>query len=516
MVKIRRAIVSVSDKRGLVEFAQGLARHGVEILSTGGTAKQLAEAGITTVAVSDYTGAPEILNGRVKTLHPKIHGGLLARPTDEHRAELAEQGIGEIDLVCVNLYPFEQTIAKEGVTFEDAIENIDIGGPTMVRASAKNCERVAVVVDPDDYPALLAKMDANDGALDRDTRIDLAKKAFTHTAGYDAAIAAYLTDGAIVSVQLERELELRYGENPHQKAAFYSERKNPLGLATGRPSLARAEVLQGKALSYNNINDLDGALGCCLEFSEPTAVVVKHTNPCGVATDVEGIATAYVKARECDPVSAFGGIVAVNREVDVALAELLTETFLECVVAPSYSDAAREVLAKKKNLRLLALPGWRPNEPQSGWTLKSVAGGVLVQEGDYKIVAAKDAKVVTERAPTDAELASLDFAWRVAKHVKSNAIVYCSGTRTVGVGAGQMSRVDSARIAKDKAQLPLEGTCAASDAFFPFRDGLDQLAEAGATAVIQPGGSIRDEEVIAAANEHGMAMIFTGMRHFKH
>ena len=515
MVKIRRAIVSVSDKRGLDAFGAGLARHGIEILSTGGTRKQLAAAGVQTVPVSEYTGAPEILGGRVKTLHPKIHGGLLARATDEHRAELKAHGIGEIDLVVVNLYPFEQTIARDGVTLEDAVENIDIGGPTMLRASAKNFERVAVVVDPDDYPALLAQLDESGGSLDRDTRFALAKKAFAHTAGYDGAIAAYLSDNETVSIQYTRELELRYGENPHQRAAFYRETKNPLGVTRGRPGLDGAEVLQGKALSYNNLLDLDGALGCCLEFSEPTAVIVKHTNPCGVASDVEGVGAAYVRARECDPLSAFGGIVAANREVDAALAELLVETFLECVVAPSYSADARAVLAKKKNLRLVALGDMTVRDP-SGWTLRSIAGGVLAQTGDYEIKAAADGKVVTERAPTPAELASLDFAWRVCKHVKSNAILFAHGTRTTAVGAGQMSRVDAVKLARLKAQLPLEGSAVASDAFFPFRDGLDALAEAGATAVIQPGGSIRDDEVIAAADEHGIAMVFTGMRHFRH
>ncbi len=515
MVKIRRAIVSVSDKRGLEEFGAGLARHGIEILSTGGTRKALTSAGVETVYVSEYTGAPEILGGRVKTLHPTIHGGILARPTEEHRAELKEQGIGEIDLVVVNLYPFEQTVAKPGVTLDEAVENIDIGGPTMVRASAKNFERVAVVVDPEDYPALLEQLDENGGKLDRDTRLRLARKAFVHTAGYDAAISTYLTEGATLTLQYERELELRYGENPHQKASFYKESKNPLGLTQGRPGLAGVEVLQGKALSYNNILDLDGALGCCLEFTEPTAVIVKHTNPCGVASDVEGVAAAYVKARECDPISAFGSIVAANREVDEALAALLVETFLECVVAPSFSDAARELLEKKKNLRLIAMGDMTVKDP-SGWAMRSVAGGLLVQAADYQVMPAAEAKVVTKRKPTDAELGSLDFAWRVCKHVKSNAILFVNGKRTVAVGAGQMSRVDSVKLSRMKAQLSLDGSCVASDAFFPFRDGLEALAEAGATAVIQPGGSIRDEEVIAAADEHDIAMVFTGMRHFRH
>jgi phosphoribosylaminoimidazolecarboxamide formyltransferase / IMP cyclohydrolase len=515
MVKIRRAILSVSDKRGLVALASGLARYQVEILSTGGTAKQLGEAGIGVVAVSSYTGAPEILGGRVKTLHPRIHGGLLARPTEAHRNELAEHGIGEIDLVAVNLYPFEQTVAQPNVSREDAVENIDIGGPTMIRAAAKNFERVAVLVDPDDYPAVLAELDANDGAISLATRSRLATKAFAHTAGYDAAIASYLSDGEVLSVQYRRELALRYGENPHQQAAFYREVKNPLGMTRGRPLLAGAQVLQGKVLSYNNLLDLDAALGCCLEFSEPTAVVVKHTNPCGVASDPTGVASAYEKARACDPVSAFGGIVALNREVDGDLARLLAETFLECVVAPGYSDEARGILAGKKNLRLLAVGDLSIDEP-SGWNLRTIAGGVLAQTGDYTVTGAAAAEVVSRRAPSPDELASLDFAWRVCKHVKSNAIVFCSGTRTVGIGAGQMSRVDSVQIARSKAQQSLQGTCVASDAFFPFRDGLDALAEVGACAVIQPGGSIRDKEVIAAADEHDVAMVFTGMRHFRH
>lgn len=527
MIQIRRAIVSVSDKAGVAEFAAGLVRRGVEILSTGGTARALRDAGIEPRSVSDYTGAPEILGGRVKTLHPKIHGGLLARATEEHLAEIERHGIGAIDLVCVNLYPFEQTVARPDVALQDAVENIDIGGPTMLRAAAKNYERVAVVVDPADYPGLLDELERSGGALSRATRFRLARKAFAHTAGYDAAIAAYLSSFAdeggeragfpdVLTLQYERELELRYGENPHLQAAFYRERKNPLGLATGRPGVAGAQVLQGKALSYNNLLDLDAALACCLEFREPAAVIVKHTNPCGVAVDAGGVAAAYARARECDPVSAFGGIVAVNRQVDEALASQLVETFLECVVAPGYSTVARELLAGKKNVRLIDVGPIALSADASGWALRSVTGGLLVQQADLSIVAAADAKVVTKRAPTAAELAALDFAWRVCKHVKSNAIVYASGTRTVGVGAGQMSRVDAAKIAVMKAQLPLAGSCVASDAFFPFRDGIDALAEAGATAVIQPGGSIRDEEVIAAADEHDVAMVFTGMRHFRH
>jgi len=519
---IRRAIVSVSDKRGLVEFAAALARRGVELLSTGGTARALADAGIATRAISDYTGAPEILDGRVKTLHPKIHGGLLGRDLPDHREQMAANGIEPIDLVVVNLYPFEATVARPGVGLDEAIENIDIGGPSMLRSAAKNHERVTVVVDPDDYPAVLAEIEAS-GEVSSATRARLARKVFAHTAAYDGAIAAYLTsvgeDGArrafpdVLTVQWELARGLRYGENPHQQAAFYRDARSPLG-GGGGPSLARAEVLQGKELSYNNLLDLDAALACCLEFAAPTAVIVKHTNPCGVASDAAGVAAAYRAARETDPTSAFGGIVACNREVDAALAEQLAETFLECVIAPGFSAEARAALAGKKNLRLLAVGDM--TRPAGGWALRSVAGGVLVQSADAAAMDAADAKVVTQRAPDAGELAALGFAWRVAKHVKSNAIVFCGGTRTAAVGAGQMSRVDSVEVARMKAQLPLAGTVVASDAFFPFRDGVDAIAAAGATAIVQPGGSVRDEEVIAAANQHGMAMVFTGMRHFRH
>jgi len=523
---IRRALVSVSDKRGLADLGRRLRALGIEILSTGGTARALAEAGVAVVQVSDYTGAPEILDGRVKTLHPRIHGGLLGRPTTEHRAEMAEHGIDPIDLVVVNLYPFERTVASGGAGLADAIENIDIGGPSMIRSAAKNHERVAVVVDPDDYESLAAELERGGGVASPETRFRLACKAFAHTAAYDGAIAAYLTsvepDGnrsgfpAVLTMQWERVAELRYGENPHQSAAFYRDVRSPLSSAK-RASLAGADVLQGKTLSYNNILDCDAALALCLEFAAPTAVIIKHTNPCGVASDPGGVAAAYRRARETDPVSAFGGIVAVNREVDAELGHLLAETFLECVVAPSFAAPARELLAGKKNLRLLAVGGMDGASPDDrGWALRSVAGGLLVQSADYALVGAAAGKVVTRRAPSGEELAGLDFAWRVCKHVKSNAIVYGRGARTVAIGAGQMSRVDSARIARLKAALPLEGSVAASDAFFPFRDGLDVLAEAGATAIIQPGGSIRDEEVIAAADERDLAMVFTGMRHFRH
>ncbi|HKA90889.1 MAG TPA: bifunctional phosphoribosylaminoimidazolecarboxamide formyltransferase/IMP cyclohydrolase [Haliangiales bacterium] len=516
MPKVQRAIVSVSDKRGLVELARGLSRHGVEILSTGGTARELGGAGIATRAISDYTGAPEILDGRVKTLHPKVHGGLLGRPIPAHEAEMARQGIDRIDLVVVNLYPFRETVAK-GAPFPEAIENIDIGGPSMLRSAAKNFERVAVVVDPDDYGAVLAEIDAT-GEVARATRFRLAKKAFSHTAAYDGDIAAYLTSMAdeggerdafpgVLTLQWSKRTGLRYGENPHQTAAFYA-------AADAAPdSLARAEILQGKELSYNNILDLDAAYACAREFEPPAAVIIKHTNPCGAATAADA-AAAYRKARETDPTSAFGGIVATNRPVDAELARLLSETFLECVIAPRYDAAAREVLAAKKNLRLVATGPWGRAAP--ALALRSVSGGLLVQTADQGMVAAGEARVVTKRAPTADELTALDFAWRIAKHVKSNAIVFARPDQTVGVGAGQMSRVDSVKIAVAKAQLPLAGTSVASDAFFPFRDGVDALADAGATAIIQPGGSVRDAEVIAAADERGLAMLFTGMRHFRH
>jgi phosphoribosylaminoimidazolecarboxamide formyltransferase/IMP cyclohydrolase len=529
----RRALVSVSDKRGIVELAAVLKDLGFEILSTGGTASALAAAGARVTQVSAYTGAPEILDGRVKTLHPKIHGGLLGRETDAHRREMAQHAIEPIELVVVNLYPFEATIAKAGTTLDDAIENIDIGGPSMLRSAAKNHERVAVVVDPEDYGWVGEAL--RGGGLTAAQRLALARKAFAHTAAYDTAIAAYLSsidDAAAdartsaparralpdtLGVQWRRLYELRYGENPHQQAAFYADARSPLGGgASSRPDIARAEVLGGKQLSYNNILDLDAALGLCLEFDQPAAVVVKHNNPCGVAVDRD-VAAAYVRAREADATSAFGGIVAVNREVDEALAKLLVETFLECVVAPSYSAAARDVLASKKNLRLVAATGaWSAPTNATAWSIRTIAGGALVQTVDHGMVDVAAAKVATTRAPTDAERADLAFAWRVAKHVKSNAIVFAKAGVTVAIGAGQMSRVDSVRICERKAGDKLQGAAVASDAFFPFRDGVDVLAGAGASAVIQPGGSVRDEEVIAAANEHGLAMLFTGMRHFRH
>ena len=530
---IRRALVSVSDKRGVVELAKVLHGLGVEILSTGGTAAALSAAGVPVTQVSAHTGAPEILDGRVKTLHPRIHGGLLGRGTPEHQAEMAAHDIVPIDLVVVNLYPFEATIAKPETTLEDAIENIDIGGPSMLRSAAKNHERVAVVVDPADYGWVTEAIKA--GGISAAQRLALARTAFSHTAAYDAAIAGYLSsidDAAAdaraaaparrelpdtLSLQWKRLYELRYGENPHQKAAFYGDARSPLAVTKlERPTIAAAEVLGGKQLSYNNILDLDAALGLALEFTDPVAVLVKHNNPCGVATAGE-IATAYHRAREADSISAFGGIVAINREVDEALAKLLAETFLECVVAPSYSAAARDVLASRKNLRLVAAGGvWQPPTNAVAWSVRTIAGGALVQSVDHGMVDLATAKVATTRAPSDRERADLGFAWRVAKHVKSNAIVFAKDGVTLAIGAGQMSRVDSVRICERKAGDKLAGAAVASDAFFPFRDGVDVLAAAGAGAVVQPGGSVRDEEVITAANEHKLAMLFTGMRHFRH
>ncbi len=531
---MKRALVSVSDKRGVVELGQVLHELGFQILSTGGTASALAAAGVAVTQVSAHTGAPEILDGRVKTLHPKIHGGLLGRDTVDHRKEMAQHGIEAIDLVVVNLYPFEATVAKPGTSFEVAVENIDIGGPSMLRSAAKNHERVTVVVDPEDYAIVIAQL-RTAGEVSAVQRLALAKKAFAHTSAYDAAIAAYLSsvdDAAAdarsvapvrrelpdtLGVQWTRLYELRYGENPHQVAAFYADARSPLGsVPADRPTIARAEVLGGKQLSYNNILDLDAALGLALELDEPAAVVVKHNNPCGAAIDRD-VAAAYLRARDADATSAFGGIVAVNREVDEALAKLLVDTFLECVVAPGYSAAARDLLASKKNLRLVAAHGtWKAPTGERAWSVRTIAGGALVQSVDHGMVDLAQAKVASRRAPSDAERADLAFAWRVAKHVKSNAIVFAKGGVTVAIGAGQMSRVDSVKICERKAGAALKGAAVASDAFFPFRDGVDVLAEAGASCVVQPGGSVRDAEVIAAADEHGLAMLFTGMRHFRH
>jgi phosphoribosylaminoimidazolecarboxamide formyltransferase/IMP cyclohydrolase len=516
--RITRALVSVSDKTGLVDFCRGLSALGVEIISSGGTAKALAEAGIAATEVSAYTGFPEMMGGRIKTLHPRIHGGILGRRgTDE--AVMAEHGIGPIDLVVVNLYPFVATVARPDCTLAEAIENIDIGGPTLIRAAAKNHAAVGVVVDPADYPAVLAELNQA-GQLAEATRFRLATKSFRHTAAYDAAIAEYLGPKTGEDVfpdplllRFDRSYPLRYGENPHQAAAFYVEPGAPAGcIATARP-------LQGKELSYNNIADADAALECVKVFADsPACVIVKHANPCGVA-EADTLLEAYDRAFATDPTSAFGGIIALNRELDPHTAKsIIDRQFVEVILAPTVSAAALEVLAAKPNVRVLATGDWVPAKtPQ--WDFKRVSGGLLVQNRDTEALIRSELKVVTRRAPTEQELDDLLFAWKVAMFVKSNAIVYAKDRRTVGVGAGQTSRVHSARIAAIKAQdvdLPVVGSVVASDAFFPFRDGLDSAAAAGVTAVIQPGGSMRDAEVIAAADEHGMAMVFTGMRHFRH
>jgi phosphoribosylaminoimidazolecarboxamide formyltransferase / IMP cyclohydrolase len=524
MTKITRALISVTDKSGVVEFAGALSKRGVEILSTGGTAAAIRAAGIPVIDVSAYTGSPEILDGRLKTLHPKIHGGLLGRRENpSHRKQMAENDIGPIDLIAVNLYRFEDTVAKPGCTLEDAIENIDIGGPTMLRAAAKNWEDVASVVDPADYDKVIEEMDRNNGSLSRETKFGFAKKVFAATARYDAAITSWLSaresDGSAnempscIGMTFDLVQPMRYGENPHQKAAFYRDSVVP-----SEPCLANSKQLQGKELSFNNIMDADAVLEMVKEFSDAkfAAVIVKHANPCGAAISELSQADAYARALECDPVSAFGGIIGFNRPVDEESAKLIAETFYEVIAAPGFEDAALKVLSAKKNLRLLNVPGLGEPFTASGWNLRKVVGGLLLQGRDLSNESAREARVVTKRAPTADELRSLDFAWRICKHVKSNAIVYAAAGRTIGIGGGQTSRVDSAKIAVMKARSSLNGSVVASDAFFPFRDGVDAAAEAGAVAVIQPGGSVRDEEVIAAADEHGMAMIFTGVRHFKH
>jgi phosphoribosylaminoimidazolecarboxamide formyltransferase/IMP cyclohydrolase len=519
MHRVERALISVSDKDGVVELASQLAALGVQLLSTGGTAKLLAQAGLAVTEVSDYTGFPEMLDGRVKTLHPKVHGGLLARrDSPEHMAAIERHGIGRIDLLVVNLYPFQQTVARLDCTLEDAIENIDIGGPAMLRAAAKNHGGVAVVVDPQDYRRVLAEIREH-GVVGDATRFELARKVFAHTAQYDGAIANWLggvrTDGAhdpyptTLTLQFEKVQAMRYGENPHQSAAFYRDPKAAPG------TLAHWHQLQGKALSYNNIADADAAWECVKTFEEAACVIVKHANPCGVAIGASG-AEAYAKAFATDPTSAFGGIIAFNRPLDGAAAEQVARQFVEVLIAPGFDEAARHAFAAKQNVRLLEIPIARASNHVD---LKRVGGGLLVQGPDEWNLEPEGLKVVTRRAPTDAQLRDLLFAWRVAKYVKSNAIVFCGEGRTLGVGAGQMSRIDSARIASIKAgnaALSLAGSVVASDAFFPFRDGLDVVVDAGAVAVIQPGGSVRDDEVIAAADERGVAMVFSGVRHFRH
>ncbi|MFH4491715.1 bifunctional phosphoribosylaminoimidazolecarboxamide formyltransferase/IMP cyclohydrolase [Vibrio diabolicus] len=524
---IRRALISVSDKTGIVEFAQALAERGVDILSTGGTARLLAEQGIAVTEVSDYTGFPEMMDGRVKTLHPKVHGGVLGRRGQDDDV-MAKHGINPIDMVVVNLYPFAETVAKEGCTLADAVENIDIGGPTMVRSSAKNHKDVTIVVNAHDYDRVIAEMDANEKSLTLETRFDLAIAAFEHTAAYDGMIANYF--GTMVpsygenkegyeeskfprtfNQQFEKKQDMRYGENSHQAAAFYVE-ANPQ-----EASVSTARQIQGKALSYNNIADTDAALECVKEFNEPACVIVKHANPCGVALGKD-ILEAYNRAYQTDPTSAFGGIIAFNQELDAKTASAIVERqFVEVIIAPSVSAEAIEIVAAKKNVRLLECGEW--STKTTGFDVKRVNGGLLVQDRDQGMVSLDDLKVVSKRQPTEEELKDALFCWKVAKYVKSNAIVYAKGDMTIGVGAGQMSRVYSAKIAGIKAAdegLEVAGSVMASDAFFPFRDGIDAAAEAGIKCVIQPGGSMRDDEVIAAADEHGMAMIFTGMRHFRH
>ncbi len=519
-VTLRRAIISVSDKTDIVELAGFLSELGVEILSTGGTAKLLESEGIQVTEVANHTGFPEMMAGRIKTLHPRIHGGILGR-RGEDDAVMEEHGIAAIDLVIVNLYPFEETIAKANCTLADAIENIDIGGPAMVRAAAKNHTDVAVVVDPEDYPALTKELLESKGSLSQATHFNFAVKAFEHTAHYDGMIATYLGKqnaegntvnfGRTINLQFSKSQDMRYGENPHQKAAFYTE-KIPL-----ETSISTARKLQGKELSYNNIGDTDAALECVKQFATPACVIVKHANPCGVAV-AENLLAAYEKAFKTDPTSAFGGIIAFNRVLDKATAEAIVERqFVEVIIAPEISKEAQEVVAKKKNIRLLESGSFSAATPTLDY--KRVNGGLLVQERDLGMITTTDLKTVSKRAPTEQQLKDLLFAWKIAKYVKSNAIVYVRDEHTIGVGAGQMSRVYSAKIAGIKAQdegLIVPGSVMASDAFFPFRDGIDAAHEAGISAVIQPGGSMRDDEVIQAADEHDMAMVFTGMRHFRH
>jgi phosphoribosylaminoimidazolecarboxamide formyltransferase/IMP cyclohydrolase len=529
MFKVRRALVSVSDKRNLIPFARGLKSLGVEILSTGGTCRQLKDAGIDAVEVSSRTGFPEIMDGRVKTLHPVIHGGLLGRRGIDDEV-MTTHGIEPIDLLAVNLYPFEDTVSRADATLADAIENIDIGGPAMIRAASKNHDGVTVVVDPDDYDAVLEALESEEMSIEYRRR--LAAKAFAHTAAYDTAITQYLSAmhkesrlkplpqkplpqdalGERLSYAGMRIEKLRYGENPHQQAAFYRDQLCANG------TLANASQLQGKALSFNNIADSDAALGCVRQFTEPACVIVKHANPCGVAVS-ENILGAYEKAFKTDPTSAFGGIIAFNRNLDSATARaIIDRQFVEVIVAPDIDEDALPVLAEKKNVRVLRMGGWHDDQ-RGEFDFKKVSGGLLVQESDAGAVTAADLTVVSDKAPTDEQIQDLLFAWKVAKFVKSNAIVFCREGMTIGVGAGQMSRVYSTKIAAIKAQdegLTVTDSVMASDAFFPFRDGIDTAAGYGISAIIQPGGSMRDDEVIAAANEHGLAMVFTGMRHFRH
>jgi phosphoribosylaminoimidazolecarboxamide formyltransferase / IMP cyclohydrolase len=516
--KIQRAILSVTDKTGLPEFARKLSQMGVELVSTGGTAKLLRDSGIPVKDISELTGFPEMLDGRVKTLHPNVHGGILhRRENPSHRSAVAEHGIQPIDMVVVNLYAFEKTASKSGVHFDELIENIDIGGPSMIRSAAKNFQDVAVVTSPADYNAIAEEMARSGSALSSETKWHLAQKAFATTAAYDSAIASTLERvSANGHFELKREsgfpetmrlsfhkvMDLRYGENPHQNATMYSD-----GSSSG---VANARQLQGKELSYNNIVDLQAAWDLAQEFDQTVCAIIKHTNPCGAATG-KTLAEAYTRALQCDPVSAFGSVIGVNRIVDGAAAEEMAKLFMEVIAAPGFDEAAKAKFAAKKNLRLVEVT----NSPQK-WVLKNVSGGILVQDTDVRPLAESDLKIVTKRTPTEEEKRALLFAWKVCKHLKSNAILYARDGQTVGVGAGQMSRVDSCKLGAMKAVLPLKGTVAASDAFFPFPDGVEEIAKAGATAIIQPGGSVRDQEVIEAADRLGLAMIFTGVRHFRH
>src|SRR5271166_5145586 len=516
MSRIQRAILSVTDKSGLVDFARHLSQIGVELVSTGGTARLLRDSGIAVKDISELTGFPEMLDGRVKTLHPKVHGGILHRREDSgHRAAVAEHGIPAIDMVVVNLYAFEKTAAKPGVHFDELVENIDIGGPSMIRSAAKNFQDVAVVTSPADYDAIADEMARSGGALSRETKWRLAQKAFATTAAYDSAIASTLervggdfelrpAEGFPHHLRLffHKVMDLRYGENPHQKADMYAD--------SSGVGVANARQLQGKELSYNNIVDLQAAWDLAQEFDEPVCAIIKHTNPCGTAVGAT-LAEAYKRALECDPVSAFGGVIGVNRPIDRETATEMAKLFVEAIAAPAFDGEAKARFAVKKNLRLVQVA-----PASQKWTLKNVSGGILLQDADVRPLQDIDLKVVTQRAPTPEETRAMVFAWKVCKHVKSNAIVYARDGQTVGVGAGQMSRVDSAKIGAMKAQLPLQGTVAASDAFFPFPDGVEEIAKAGATAIIQPGGSQRDPEVIAAADRLGLAMLFTGVRHFRH
>lgn len=510
----KRALISVSNKAGVTEFARALHELGFEIVSTGGTFKTIKEAGIPARYVTEITGFPEILDGRVKTLNPYVHGGILARRTPEHLAQLAEHNIGAIDLVAVNLYPFKQTISKPDVTLADAIENIDIGGPTMVRAAAKNHESVVIIVNPERYEEVVKELKG--GGVSSETRLKLAAEAFTHTAEYDSYISTYLNKlvkkgqefPEALNMSFVKAQDCRYGENPHQKAAFY---RSPGATV---PGMGTAVQLQGKELSFNNIMDSNAAYECVREFSEPTAVIIKHNNPCGVAS-ADKLADAYKQAFDADPVSAFGGIVATNRPVDKASAEEMTKTFLEVVIAPDFAADALAVFKAKENFRVLKTGGMPEGAPR-GWDMKAVSGGLLVQQVDQGLLKPEDIKVVSRKQPTKDELEELLFAWKVVKHVKSNAIVVTRDKSTLGVGAGQMNRVNSARIALNQAGDKVKGAVLASDAFFPFRDTVDEAAKAGITAIIQTGGSLRDEESIQAADEHGIVMILTGLRHFKH